>query len=220
MSTTRRIFIALGAPLIVIVGLGAIRGVQSANNLKAQIEEWVDALEHSPHPVTMNLSFVPAYVDGDRVGMLRTVVVQRQQAGEVDAVDIVIEVGDRGIGELAACSFQLDPDAFDHSGPWGFKHALECIDDTEGLVPFGSVAISDADFQAMLYLDPSDVPCSITGTDVGAECSDEIRHNIRRLREEIRTDIREALREAEIDIENAKIEVRRAKTEIRSSVGN
>ncbi|MEE8135337.1 MAG: hypothetical protein V3T56_09780 [Gemmatimonadales bacterium] len=220
MSATRRFLIVLGAPLVVIVGLSAVRGVQSASDLKAQIEEWIDAVEHSPDPVTMNLSFVPAYVDGDKVGMLRTVVIQRQNPGDVDAVDLVIEVGDRGIGELAACSFQLDPDAFDHSGPWGFKHALECIDDTEGLVPFGSVAISDADFQVTLYLDPSDVPCSSTRADLSAVCSDEIRSSLRRLREEIRTDIREALREAEIEIENAKIEVERAKAEIRTSVGN
>lgn len=220
MSATRRFFIVLGAPLVVIVGLSAVRGVQSASHLKAQIEEWVDAFEHSPDAVTMNLSFVPAYVDGDKVGMLRTVVIQRQKAGEVDAVDLVIEVGDRGIGELASCSFQFDPDAFDHSGPWGFKHALECIDDTEGLVPFGTVAISDADFQVTLYLDPSDVPCSSAGADLGAVCSDEIRNSIHRLRDEIRTDIREALREAEIEIENARIEVRRAKAEIRTSVGN
>lgn len=220
MSATRRILIALGAPLVVIAGLSLVRGVQSASHLKAQIEEWIDAFEHSPDAVTMNLSFVPAYVDGDKVGMLRTVVIQRQKAGEVDAVDLVIEVGDRGIGELAACSFQLDPDAFEHSGPWGFKHALECIDDTEGLVPFGSVSISDADFRVTLYLHPSDVPCSSARSDLSAVCSDRIRNNMHRLREEIRADIREALRDVEIEIDNARIEVRRAKAEIRTSVGN
>jgi hypothetical protein len=220
MSATRRFLILLAAPLVVVVGLSAVWGAENATELKAQIEEWMDALENSPDAVTMNLSFIPAYVDGERVGMLRTVVVQRQSAGEVDAVDLVIEVGEAGIGDLAACSFQLDPDAFEHSGPWGFKHALECIDDTEGLIPFGSVAISDFDFQATLYIDAADVPCSNAGPDLGAACSDEIRTNIRRLRDEIRTDIRESLREAEIEIENARIEVRRAKAEVRATVGN
>ena len=218
MSGTRRLFIALLAPLVVVVGLSGVWAGRNATQLKAQIEEWIDALEHSPEPVTMNLSFVPAYVDGDKVGMLRTIVVQRQEPGAVDGVDLVIEVGDRGVGQLSACSFQFDPDAFDHSGPWGFRHALECIDDAEGLVEFGSVSVSDADFEAILYLDPSDVPCNSAGADLREMCSHEIRDNIRRLRDEVRKDIRESLREAEIKLENVRIEVRRAKADIRGTV--
>jgi len=220
MSATRRFLILLAAPLVVVVGLSAVWGVENATELKAQIEEWMDALEHSPDPVTMNLSFVPAFVDGDKVGMLRTVVVQRQNAGEIDGVDLVIEVGDRGLGALEACSLRIDADAFDHSGPWGFKHALECVDDVEGLVSFGSVTVLDADFQTTLYLDAEDVPCSSAGGDLKSACRDDIRANIRRMRDEIRTDVRQALREAEIEIENAKIEVRRARAEVKTTVGN
>ncbi len=219
MSGTRRLLVALGAPLVVVVGLSAIWAGRSATQLKAQIENWVDALEHSPDPVTMNLNFVPAYVDGDRVGMLRTVVVQRQEPGAVDGVDLVIEVGDRGVGELATCSFQLDPDAFDHSGPFGFKHALECIDDADGLMSFGSVSFPDADLTATLFLDPSDVPCNTSRAGFETACSADIRENLGRLRDQLGHDIREALREAEIEIENAKIEVQRAKVEVRTSTG-
>lgn len=219
MSGPRRFFIALLAPLVVVVGLSGIWAGRNATQLKAQIEEWVDALEHSPEPVTMNLSFVPAYVDGDKVGMLRTIVVQRQEPGAVDGVDLVIEVGDRGVGRLSSCSFQFDPEAFEHSGPWGFKNAIECVDNAEGLVEFGTVSVLDADFEALLYLDPSDVPCHSAGANLRDVCSHEIRDNIRRLREEIRTDLRESLREIEIEIDQAKFEVQRANADVKVRVG-
>ncbi len=220
MSGTRRLFMVIAAPLVVVVGLSAVWAGQNASQLKSQIEEWVDALEHSPDPVTMHLSFVPAFVDGDKVGMLRTVVVQRHEPGAVDGVDLVIEVGDRGIADLEGCNFQFDPDAFDHAGPWGFKDALECIDDTEGLVEFGTVVVSDADFEALLYMDPSDVPCHDRGADRREACSRQIRADIRRLRDEIRTDIRASLREAEIEMKNVRIEIERAKADVHVTVGN
>jgi hypothetical protein len=186
MSTFRRLFVAIGAPLVVIAGLAVVWGVRNASQLKAQVEAWADSLEHSPNPVTMKLSFLPAYVDGDRVGKLDAIVIQRHEAATVDSVRIEIaSSGDHVSDHLADCALRLDPDALSDDGPFGFKHALECVTDTADLVRFGSVALEGLSEDLALYLDGDDLPCEhMVEADAGA-CT-EVRAEIHRLRDEVR----------------------------------
>ena len=219
MSIMRNKFISFGAPLVVAIGLGLVWAGRGAGRLKAQIEAWADSLEHSPNPVTLNLSVLPLYVDGSRVGKLTTVVVQRHEPGAVDSLRLVVEVGDRGLGNVADCDFRLDPDAFDRSGPLGFKRVMRCVRDTDGLVLFGSVEFTDVGHVASLYLDASDLPCRhMSGG--GFESCREIGEEIRRLRDEIghnRHNVRVEVRAARREIERAREEVARVRAKTRTT---
>ncbi|MDH3458685.1 MAG: hypothetical protein OER90_17735 [Gemmatimonadota bacterium] len=194
MSTFRRMLVAVGAPLVVVIGLGVMWGVRNASQLKAQVEAWADSLEHSPNPVTMDLAFLPAYVDGDKVGKLDAIVIQRHQPATVDSVRIVIASGGDYVADrLAGCALHLDPDALSEDGPFGFKHALQCVTDTTALVRFGSVMLEGLSEDLALYLDGDDLPCEhMVEGDTGA-CT-EVRKEIHRLRDEIRNEIRVNIR--------------------------
>jgi hypothetical protein len=186
--------VAVGAPLVVVIGLGVMWGIRNASQLKAQIEAWADSLEHSPNPVTMDLAFLPAYVDGDKVGKLDAIVIQRHEPGTVDSVRIMIaSSGDHVADQLAGCALHLDPDALSEDGPFGFKHALECVTDTAQLVRFGSVALEGLSQDLALYLDGDDLPCDhMVAGDTGA-CT-EVGKEIHRLRDEIRNEVRVNIR--------------------------
>jgi hypothetical protein len=189
MSTFRRIMISVGAPLVVVAGLAVLWGVRNASQLKAQIETWADSLQHSPNPVTMDLSFLPMYIEGHRVGKIDAVVVQRHQPGTVDSVRIDIMTGGHvDPQEFANCRLHLDPDAFDRDGPLGFKHALSCVEDTSEMVRFGSVNLEGLDEVLALYLNAADLPCQHMAEDA-VECT-QLQDEIQKLREEIRREVR------------------------------
>jgi hypothetical protein len=212
MSTFRRLVVAVGAPLVVVVGLGVVWGVRNAGKLKAQIEAWADSLEHSPNPVTMHLGFVPAYIEGDKVGKLDAVVIERHKPGTVDSIRIELaSVDEADLEKLSECSIHLDPDAFDRRGPvGGVKHAMQCISDTSGLVRFGSVGVVGADQELGLFLAKEDLPCehmpgvaevavvagsgeatsvTVASGSAGTACT-EFSDQIHRLRTEVREEVR------------------------------
>jgi len=189
MSTFRRIMISVGAPLVVVAGLALLWGVRNASQLKAQIETWADSLQHSPNPVTMDLSFLPMYIEGHRIGKLDALVVQRHAPGTVDSVRIDIATGGHvDPQEFANCRLHLDPDAFDRDGPLGFKHALSCVEDTSEMVRFGSVNLEGLDEVLALYLNAADLPCKHMA-EGAAECT-QLQDEIQKLREEIRREVR------------------------------
>jgi hypothetical protein len=170
MSTFRRIFVSIGAPLVVIAGLGILWGARNAATLKSQIEAWADSLEHSSNPVAMTgLSFIPMYVGGDRVGKLQAVVVQRHEPGTVDSLHITVAGDDMEVARLESCQLHLDPDAFDEKGPFGIKHALQCVEDTSEMVRFGSVAFENANREIALFLNDNDLPCAHMSGDAGSD---------------------------------------------------
>jgi hypothetical protein len=190
MSTTRRVLIAVGAPLVLVVGLGLVWGWRNAAVLKAQIETWADSLEHSSNPVEMKLSFLPMYVEGENIGKLSAVVVQREAPGAVDSLRIVVSLSeDADVDHLAHCSFHLDPDAFDREGPMGFKEAVQCLEDTGDLVRFGTVAFAGTDRETGLYIEAHDLPCEHMSHSGEGSCR-EFREDIHRMREEIRNEVR------------------------------
>lgn len=191
---TRRLVIWLGAPLVVVGGLALLWGVRNAAALKAQIEVWADSLRHSAHPVVMELGFLPAYVEGRRVGTLRTVIVQRDRPGEVDSLHIVVEprTGRDG-ADLPACPLQLNPDAFHRSGPMGFTEALRCASDTAALVRFGHLAFAGLGDRLALFVAADDLPCDHPARAADDACTD-MRREIERLRDEMRREVRVHLR--------------------------
>ncbi len=218
MSATRRLFIGIAAPLVVVVGIGGMWVGKEARALKTQIESWMDSLEHSPDPVTMHVALLPLYVDGSRVGKVRTVVVQRTEPGEVDSLLLEVEVGPRGLGDLAPCHFQLDPGAFDRSGPFGIKHALRCLTEAGDLVPFGTIRFTDVGHRAPLYLSSGDLPCSRLGSGTamegeGGACVD-LGHEVHRMRDEIRREIVSELEAAKIEIRRVGVEIDGARVQI------
>jgi len=190
MSTTRRILVTVGAPLVLVLGLGALWGYRNAAALKAQVEAWADSLEHSPNPVEMRLAVLPMYVDGDKIGKLNAVVVQRQTPGAVDSLQVVVGLSDGAdLDHLSGCFFHFDPEALEDEGPFGFKQAVQCLDEAGDLVRFGSVTFEGTGRSAGLYLEARDLPCSQMDTGAEGPCR-LISDDIHRLREEIRHEVR------------------------------
>ena len=197
--------VAVGAPLVLVLGLGTLWGWRNAAALKAQIEAWADSLEHSSNPVTMELSFLPMYVEGDRIGKLEAVVVQREEPATVDSLTLVIALSEEAdADELASCHFHLDPDAIDREGPMGYKEAIHCLHDPGDLVRFGSVEFAGTDHSPGLYLNMKDLPCDHMSHDQEGPCiefvdeihrmKEEIRHEVRNIRMEIRNEMRQNAR--------------------------
>jgi hypothetical protein len=201
--------VAVGAPLVLVVGLGMLWGWRNASALKAQIEAWADSLEHSSNPVTMELSFLPMYVEGDRIGKLQAVVVQREEPGTVDSLTLLIALSDEAdAGALATCHFHLDPDAIDREGPMGYKEAVHCLSDPGELVRFGSVEFAGTDHHSGLYIDADDLPCDHMSHDDAGPCV-EFADEIQRIKAEIRSEVRNIRMEIRNEVrQNTRVRVR------------
>ncbi len=213
MTGSKRVFALIGAPLVLMAGIAAIVGVQNAKAVKHRIEAWADSLDHSASPVVLDVPFAPMYIDGDRIGRLRRVVVQREAPGAIDSLAVAIDLRDGVLRQLQDCAFRLDPDAVDRHGPAGLAQLVHCINDTTGLVRFGSVTMDD-EFTSGLYLEPHDMPC---GNLERAECA-ALRTRLDRLRDEIRDEIRIEVRNARDEVQRAREEMQRAREEIRQQV--
>jgi hypothetical protein len=194
----RRLFVSVGAPLILVVGLGGVWVYRQGSDLVHQIETWGDQLEHSSEPVELNVAGFPIistmYVDGTKVGKLDRVIVMRQAPGDVDSLRIVVTVEDAAhMKQMEQCKLQMDPDALEDTFPLeGWKHIMHCASDEEGLVPFGTVVFEGADHELTLLLDKRDLPCGHMSKSCGEMT--ELRADMRRLRDEIRTEVRKNVR--------------------------
>jgi len=194
----RRLFVSIGAPLILVGGLGAAWAYRQGSGLIHQIESWGDQLEHSSEPVELNVAGFPIisnmYVDGTKIGKLDRVVVLRQAPGDVDSLRVVVSVQDAAkMKHMKECNLQMDPDALDNTFPLeGWKHIMHCASDTEGLVPFGTVVFEGADRELTLLMDQQDLPCG----HMSQSCDEmtKLRSDMVRLRNEIRTEVRKNVR--------------------------
>lgn len=200
MKPVRRLFISIGAPLILVVGLGAVWAYRQGSNLVRQIETWGHQLEHSSEPVVLKVSGFPIissmYVDGDRVGKLDRIVVLRQKPGAVDSLRIVVsaEDGER-LKQVSECHLQLDPEALENTFPTdGWKHIMHCVSDTEGLVPFGTVVFEDVGRKVTLLLDRRDLPCDHMSDSKACDNARDYTVEVQKLRDEIRTEVRRNVR--------------------------
>lgn len=201
MTTSHRVFVAIGAPLLAVVGIVSFWGIRNAQAMKQQISQWADTLEHSASPVAMSLPFIPMYIDGHKVGSLEGVVVKRTEPGAIDSLRIIVGLGGALEGRpFDGCAFQLDPDAFDHDGPLGFRRAVRCVGDTTDLVRFGTVVLEGTGREAALFLEAGDLPCRHMSS--STEACTHVAQEIRRLRNEVRDEVRVELRRTQHEIRN------------------
>jgi hypothetical protein len=197
MSAARRVFLAIGAPVLVVVGLAGIWGARNAAQLKHQIELWGDALEHSPNAVVMDLPAVPIWVGGERIGRLESITVERHAPATVDSLQVRISLSEnQDVDHWSSCYFRFDPDAFDRKGPLGFLQATQCLDSQGDLVRFGTVTFAGADQSAGLYLAADDLPCDHMAEE--AEACSELNRDIRKAMTDLKSEIRMHIRNLEI----------------------
>ena len=123
---------------IVLAGVGAIVLGRRAIQLKHALQEWGDSLSKGSGPVTIGIPFVPAYLDGMKIGSIDSVRLERHEPHTVDSLRLVVALSDApAAAQARQCAFELV--SFD---PGDFKRALGCAADTAGLVPFGRVTFS------------------------------------------------------------------------------
>lgn len=206
MSTTRRVIILFGAPLILVAGLGIFWGVEKGSALVRLVEGWARQLEQSPQPVAMAVGGLPVishmHVDGALIGRLDSVVVLREQPGAVDSLRLVVDL-DASVhaAHYADCRFLLDPSALEGSWPLeGIKHVVQCGTDTVGFARFGTIVFSGSGTETALYLEETKLPCDRL-SDPNLPGCDDIRVKMRRLKEEIRKEIRRGTRGGSIHIQ-------------------
>jgi hypothetical protein len=199
MKPVRRLFIAVGAPLILIVGVVGAVGIRKGSALINQLEAWGDSLEHSSGPVELRVGTVPLisnlYVDGDRVGKYERIVVLRHEPGGVDSLRVVVAVPNSGhLAHLSECNLQADPEALEGDFPEGLKHVMRCVTEDDGLVPFGTVVFDGTERTTTLLVEPRLVPCGSRGDSDNCLDRAELRRDMERLREDIRRDVRKKVR--------------------------
>jgi hypothetical protein len=190
VSRARSFFIRFGAPLVLIVGIGAIVLGRRAIQLKHSLQEWGDSLSKGSGPVAMGIPFVPAYLDGMKIGSLDSVQLQRHEPHTVDSLRLVVALSDAPAASQARrCAVELV--SFD---PGDFKHALACVADTAGLVPFGRVSFTDGG-GVPLYVPRDELACAPWTDRSDATC---VRHRVqiqvRRDMEKMRRQMRDQMR--------------------------
>jgi len=195
MSRFRSFVIRFGAPLVVVAGVAGVLAARRAVTLRNTLELWADSLKHGSGPLAVGVPFVPAYLDGRKIGALDSLRLERHEPRAVDSLRLVIDLADHASAdpEVRGCAFQLV--TFD---PGEFKHALECASDTTGLVPFGRVVFLQGG-EAPLYVSAVELACAPWTDRADAECihervRDQVRRDLHRARDEIRQNIRVRVR--------------------------
>ncbi len=194
MSRFRAFFIRFGAPLVLVAGIGTVVLARRAVQLKHSVQQWVDSLSKGSGPVAIGIPFVPAYLDGARIGSLDSVQVQRHAPGTVDSLRLVVGLSDAPAARRARqCGFELV--SFD---PGEFRHALRCVTDTAGLVAFGRVAFTEGG-GAPLYVGREELACAPWADRANAACvrqrvQIQMRRDMRRMRDQMRRQIRDVPR--------------------------
>ena len=195
MSRFRSFVIRFGAPLVVVAGVAGVMSARRAANLRNTLQLWADSLKHGSGPLSMEVPFVPAYLDGRKIGSLESLRLERHEPRAVDSLRLVIDLAQHAADDpdIRGCTFQLM--TFD---PGEYKHALECAADTTGLVPFGRVVFTQGG-EAPLYLSATELACAPWTDRAEAECihqqvQEKVRRDVRRARDEIRQNVRVRVR--------------------------
>ena len=196
MKPFRRLMVSIGAPLILVVGLGVAWGVRKGQAMVRQLEGWGQAWEQSSEPVDLRVANFPIisnmYVDGQRVGKLENIVLLRQAPRELDSLRLVVTVPDSDVlVQLNDCRLKVDPEAMEGAfPPDGWKQMIKCVSDTDGLVPFGTMVLSGLDREFTLLLERQHLPCDHMHDSSVCEDLSELRDEMRQLGEQIRQDVR------------------------------
>lgn len=159
-----RVLILVTAPIILVAGLGIFWGVRKGSGIVRQVEEWADDLEHSSRPVEIRVAGLPIvsnmYLDGRRVGKLESVLVLRDRPGDIDSVRIVARIEPRYLDGLQECNIEISPEEMEDEFPTeGWKSIMECVSDTSGLAPFGTVIVEGSGHRLPIFLAREHMPC-------------------------------------------------------------
>jgi hypothetical protein len=186
----RSFFIRFGAPLVLAAGIGAIVLGRRAIQLKHSIQEWGDSLSKGSGPVTIGIPFVPAYLDGIKIGSLDSVGLERHEPRTVDSLRVVVGLSHApAAAEARSCAFELV--SFD---PGDFRRALTCVRDTAGLVPFGRVVFTQGG-EAPLYVARDELACAPWTDRSDATCvRRRVQVQVRRDMEKMRREMRDRMR--------------------------
>lgn len=191
MSRFRTFIIRFGAPLVLVVGVAGAFAARRAVTLKHSLEIWADSLKHGSGPLTLDLPFVPAYLQGRRIGAIRSVRLDRHQPQSVDSLRLVIDLsrGAASDASVRGCTFELM--TFD---PGDLKQALECAPDTAGLVPFGRVAFEQGG-ESTLYVSGAELACApwTQHQDPGECISARVRRHVDREMQRVRMEMQRNL---------------------------
>jgi hypothetical protein len=195
MSRFRSFIIRFGAPLVLVAGVAGALAARRAVTLRNTIELWADSLKHGSGPLALGLPFVPAYLEGRKIGSLDSVRLERHEPRTVDSLRLVIDLAEGASNdpEVRGCTFHLV--TFD---PGEFKRALECASDTAGLVPFGRVLFVQGG-GAPLYVSADELTCAPWTDSADAACirervQEQVRRDVQRARDEIRRNVRVRIR--------------------------
>jgi hypothetical protein len=188
MSRFRSFVIRFGAPLVLVAGVAGAFAARRAVILKHSMELWADSLKLGSGPLTLEVPFVPAYLEGRKIGSLKSVRLERHEPRTVDSLRLVIGLSREAVNDpgVRGCTFELV--TFD---PGEFKRALECAPDTAGLVPFGRVAFEQGG-EATLYVATTELACAPWTDDkdrgecIGARVRRDVQRDLQRVREEMR----------------------------------
>ncbi|HWP38418.1 MAG TPA: hypothetical protein VNL18_12780 [Gemmatimonadales bacterium] len=204
MTGIRKLWVRVAAPVILLGGIGAVTGARRAHEMKEYLATFADSLKHGAGPLELKVKFVPFYVDGQRLGFVDAIHIERHAAGTVDSVRM--EVSPRAHVALAdmANECHLLLTSFD---PDDFKHALSCEPEAGDNVRFGSVSVREGNAAIPLYLSPMDHVCApwnrtreacdaaraATGPRIEAELA-RARAEVHRARADVQQRIREQVR--------------------------
>ena len=195
MSRFRSFVIRFGAPLVLVAGVAGVLAARRAATLRNTIELWADSLKQGSGPLALGVPFVPAFLEGRRIGSLDSLRLERHQPRTVDSLRLVIDLARSAEGDatVSGCTFQLV--TFD---PGEFKHALECASDTAGLVPFGRVVFVQGG-EAPLYVSAGELACAPWTDRADSACirervQEQVRRDMRRARDEMRRNLRVQVR--------------------------
>src|SRR3990172_2562841 len=94
MSRFRSFIIRFGAPLVLVAGGAGGPGARRAVTLRNTIELWADSLKHGSGPLALGLPFVPAYLEGRKIGSLNSVRLERHEPRTVDSLRLAIDLAE------------------------------------------------------------------------------------------------------------------------------
>lgn len=203
MKSSYRVRYLLGAPIIVLGGLAATFWVPRAVSYGNQVKHWAHQFEHSSQPVTVEVAFLPFYVDGEKLGKLHTVVIQRDRPGAVDSLRVTVHLTHgEDAARLGACKLVLTD--MDNVEPGTLKHMVTCASDSVGLLPFGRVSFGKQ--EVPLFVEGDRTMCDALDPTERAACA---AHEGERIRAEVQAEIRQNIRR------NIRQNIQRARDEVR-----
>lgn len=232
MGREKRPWGIVAGPVVFVLGLGAFWGAKSALAVKDQVQDWGYQFEHSSAPLHMEMPDIPLvpplYVNGDRIGRIETIVVQRTRPSSIDSLTIIATVDSHFMGELSDCALRLRlRDLDEHT----LTEALHCTRDTDNLQAFGHLEVEGSDHAVPILVREGDLPCDERGIQVGpcgaisgakqAELQAELRDLERELEQqnqEITIQLKQSSGEVRVELERAREELRRARQEVRAKV--